>query len=84
MAAKAHGQVAGVLGAYDFLGFKLIGDIGGGRGHLLHAVLERVPSAKGVLFDQPHVIKDAADVASPRLTLQSGDFFKDQLPVCDA
>lgn len=84
MAAKAHGVVAGVLATYDFSGFKLIGDIGGGRGHLLQAMLDRVPSAKGVLFDQPHVIKDAAAVESQRLTLQSGDFFKDKLPVCDA
>src|SRR2546425_777774 len=30
--AKAHGQVAGVVGAYDFSGFRVIGDIGGGRG----------------------------------------------------
>ena len=60
MVAKAHGQVAGVLAAYDFSGFGLIGDIGGGRGHLLQAVLDRVPTAKGVLFDQPHVIKEIA------------------------
>jgi hypothetical protein len=36
-----------------------------------------------VLFDLPHVIEDAADVASERLTLQAGDFFKDDLPACD-
>lgn len=53
MVTKAHTQIAGVLAAYDFSGFKVIGDIGGGRGHLLSAVLERVPTAKGVLFDLP-------------------------------
>jgi hypothetical protein len=37
-----------------------------------------------VLFDLPHVIEDAADMAFDRLTLQAGDFFKDSLPVCDA
>ena len=84
MVAKAHAQIAGVLAAYDFSGFKLIGDIGGGRGHLLSAVLERVPTAKGVLFDLPHVVGDEAGAASPRLTRQAGDFFKDDLPVCDA
>jgi len=84
MAAKAHGQVAGVVAAYDFSGFKRIGDIGGGRGHLLQAVLECAPSAKGALFDLPHVLKDAAAVASERLSQQDGDFFKDALPVCDA
>lgn len=84
MAAKAHGQVAGVIAAYNFSGFGRIGDIGGGRGHLLRAVLDSAPVAKGVLFDLPHVIKEAAGVASARLTLQAGDFFRDALPVCDA
>ena len=84
MTAKAHGHIAGVLGAYDFSGFGLIGDIGGGRGHLLKAVLARTPQARGVLFDQPHVIEATADVASDRLALQAGDFFKDPLPACDA
>lgn len=84
MAAKAHGQVAGIVAAYDFSGFGLIGDIGGGRGHLLRAVLDAAPTARGVLFDLPQVIEDAAGVASERLTLQAGDFFKDTLPACDA
>ena len=84
MAAKAHGQVAGVMAAYDFSGFGVVGDIGGGRGHLLEAVLESAPAARGVLFDLPHVVADAAGVASERLSLQGGDFFKDPLPVCDA
>jgi len=30
------------------------------------------------------VIEEAAGIASERLTLQTGDFFKDALPVCDA
>jgi hypothetical protein len=47
-------------------------------------VLAATPDATGVLFDQPHVVKDAAGAASVRLKLQGGDFFKDSLPVCDA
>jgi len=47
-------------------------------------VLDAVPGATGVLFDQPHVVAEAADAASERLTLQGGDFFKDALPSCDA
>jgi len=73
-----------VLSAYDFSPFSKIGDIGGGRGHLLQAVLEAAPGATGVLFDQPHVIAESASLASKRLSLQSGDFFKDALPACDA
>ncbi|MBA2632359.1 MAG: hypothetical protein H0U86_05085 [Chloroflexi bacterium] len=84
MTAKAYGQVAGVVAAYDFSGFRLIGDIGGGRGHLLRAVLDTTPDATGVLFDLPHVVREAAGVASERLKLQAGDFFKDALPTCDA
>jgi hypothetical protein len=84
MAAKGYGQVAGVMHTYDFSGFKRIGDIGGGRGHLVQAVLDAVPSAQGVLFDLPHVIDEVSDTASERLTLQAGDFFQDALPTCDA
>jgi hypothetical protein len=84
MASKAHGQVAGILAAYNFTEFASVGDIGGGAGHLLRAVLDAAPAASGVLFDLPHVIADAADLASARLTLQAGDFFRDALPRCDA
>lgn len=84
MAAKAHGQTAGVLAAYDFSRFGTIADIGGGRGHLLRAILEAVPGARGVLFDLPHVVAEAEGIASERLTLQAGDFFKDALPARDA
>jgi hypothetical protein len=84
MTAKARGQTVGVLAAYDFSGLGVIGDIGGGRGHLLSAVLEHVPTARGVLFDLPHVIADPAGAVSPRLARQGGDFFRDELPACDA
>src|SRR5262245_37482448 len=84
MVGKAHAQVAGIIRAYDFSGFNSIADIGGGRGHLLQAVLATAPKAKGVLFDQPHVVEQASGIASDRLRLQAGHFFKDALPVCDA
>lgn len=84
METKARAAIAGVLAAYDFSGFRRIGDIGGGLGHLLAAVLERAPAATGVLFDLPHVVQDAAGARSPRLTRQPGNFFRDDLPACDA
>src|SRR5918998_2382933 len=40
MVAKAQGAIAGILASYDFSGFGSIGDIGGGSGHLLRAVLD--------------------------------------------
>lgn len=82
MAAKARVQVDAVLATYDFNRFGLVGDIGGGRGHLLRAVLEACPVAKGILFDLPHVIAGVA--SSPRMECRSGDFFDDALPSCDA
>jgi len=84
MTAKGHAQVAGVLAAYDFTPFGVIGDIGGGHGHLIQAVLDRTPGARGVLFDQPHVLAQVSGLASERLALVPGDFFTDSLPVCDA
>jgi hypothetical protein len=84
MAGKAQGQVPAILACYDFSPFKLIADVGGGRGHLLVAVLDAAPGARGVLFDLPHVIGDAQGIASERLELQAGDFFLDALPTCDA
>jgi O-methyltransferase domain len=83
MLAKAQGQIPAIVESYDFSQFKLIGDIAGGRGHLLNAILEATPKAKGVLFDLPHVIRQAESMASERLKLQPGDFFKDALPKCD-
>ncbi len=83
MTAKARADVAAVLDAYDFRPFRTIADIGGGRGHLLQAVLDAVPEADGVLFDLPAVI-DTLDVGTERLTLHAGDFFVDPLPRADA
>lgn len=83
MTAKAHADIAAVLGAYDFRAFHTIADIGGGRGHLLRAVLEAVPTARGVLFDLPGVI-ESLDVPGERLTHHPGDFFVDPLPRADA
>jgi len=83
MTAKAHGQVAAVVAAYDFAPFPMIADIGGGRGHLISAVLAANQGARGVLFDLPHVIRDAETLQSERLSLKAGSFFADPLPSCD-
>ena len=41
MVDKAAGVVPAVVQAYDFSPFATIVDVGGGRGHLLSAILER-------------------------------------------
>ena len=84
MTGKTHGQAAGILAAYKFSDFNTIADLGGGNGHLLRAVLAATPNLQGVLFGLPHVIEQASAVASDRLKFQTGNFFEDTLPVCDA
>lgn len=86
MKSKAHSAIPRVVAAYDFSVFETIGDIGGGLGHLLKAVLESTPKLRGVLFDQPHVVDRASFGSSVagRLALQGGDFFRGPLPRCDA
>jgi hypothetical protein len=48
-----------VVAAYDFSPFGTVVDVGGGYGALLAAILTRNPAARGILFDQPHVVEGA-------------------------
>jgi hypothetical protein len=86
MKSKAQSVIAPVLAAYDFSIFGSIGDIGGGLGHLLKAILKSAPKLRGVLFDQPHVVErvEVDETIAGRLILQGGDFFRGPLPSCDA
>ena len=84
MTAKAEADITAVLATYDFTPFHRIADIGGGRGHLLRAVLDAPPEADGMLFDLPIVIDTLTVDDQPRLTAQAGDFFVDPLPAADA
>jgi hypothetical protein len=86
MKAKSQSAIFPVIAAYDFSGFGAIGDIGGGQGHLLRAILREAQTSRGVLFDQPHVIAqvDEGEAEGGRLSLQGGDFFRGPLPRCDA
>ena len=84
MTGKAHGHIAGILGVYDFSGFGVIADVGGGHGHLIQAIVAATPAVKGILFDQPQVVEEAQGQASDRLHIIGGDFFHDPLPEADA
>lgn len=84
MTAKAQGHIAGILNVYDFSSFGVVADIGGGRGHLIQAIVTATPGVRGVLFDQPQVVREAQSVASERLLVVGGDFFHDSLPDADA
>ena len=83
MVDKSAVVIPAVVAAYDFSDCKVIADIAGGRAHLLQGILEKATGATGVLFEMPHVIADAAGIASQRLKLQAGSFFTDALPVAD-
>jgi hypothetical protein len=82
MTAKANGDTAAILATCDFQSAETIADIGGGRGHLLRAVLDAAPRAHGILFDLPDVVA-ALPPAGPRFSSQAGDFFVDPLPAAD-
>lgn len=71
-------EITAVLAAYSFAGAKVIADVGGGHGTLLKGILEATPGARGILFDQPHVVQ-AAKLDGPlkeRIELQGGSFFE--------
>lgn len=77
-----HGaEPAAVAAAYDFSGFKTIVDVGGATGNLLTTVLAHAPQARGILFDLPHVLRDAPALIqshglTDRITLEGGSFFE--------
>jgi len=66
---------------YDFSSVRTVADVGGGHGILLMAVLRANPTARGILFDLPHVIATAGSAIAAaglqdRCQLVSGDFFE--------
>lgn len=75
------GETPAVAAAYDFSQFETIIDIGGATGNMLAAVLNRHSGPRGILYDMPHVVRDApalleAAGVSDRVTLESGSFFE--------
>jgi hypothetical protein len=83
MAGKSVGMIGPVLENHDFTPFRTIGDIGGGTGHLLKAMLGAAPAARGVLFELPEVIDQASAAPHERIDYVGGDFFRDEIPPCD-
>jgi hypothetical protein len=62
-----------VVDAYDFGRFRVVMDVGGGRGTLLAAIVDAHPHLEGVLFDQEHVVSQA--VLAERCRAIAGSFF---------
>jgi hypothetical protein len=80
--AGFHGaEPHAVSASYDFSAFKTIVDVGGASGHMLTTILGRCAGPRGILFDLPHVVRDApaliqARGLTDRVTIQSGSFFE--------
>jgi hypothetical protein len=86
MASLSVVENAAVARAYAFGKLERIVDVGGSHGHLLATILRSYVRLRGVLFDQPQVINEAAKAGfinspdvSARCELSSGDFF-DSVP----
>jgi hypothetical protein len=77
-----HGaEPPAVADAYDFSPFTTVVDVGGATGHLLSAILKRHSAPRGVLFDMPHVVRDAPALlesrgVAKRVTIEAGSFFE--------
>jgi hypothetical protein len=77
-----HGaEPAAVSDAYDFSKMPVIVDVGGATGNLVTTILEKFPGSRGVLFDLPHVVKDASELIAARkltnrMTIECGSFFE--------
>lgn len=74
-----------IANSYNFVSYKNIMDIGGGKGGLLTAIVKLNPFIQGILYDLPHVeISAKAYLAQQNIeqsiTWQSGSFF-DQIPL---
>jgi hypothetical protein len=77
-----HGEeAAAVAAAYDFSGVSTLVDVGGATGHLLTTVLAHNPSMRGILYDLPHVVRDAPALLAAhgmvdRVKIEEGSFFE--------
>jgi len=77
-----HGaEPPAVARAYDFSSAKTVVDVGGATGNMLAAILSHHAAPRGVLFDRPHVVRDApallkARGVEERVTIEPGDFFE--------
>jgi hypothetical protein len=80
MTAMTVRRIARTIPHYDFTPYPVIADIGGGRGHLLRAVLEQAPEARGLLFDRAQVAGDLPQ--EPRITVEPGSFLRRRRTPC--
>ncbi len=73
MAGLHSQELPAVAAAYDFSTFDTIVDIGGATGNMLAAILTRYSAPRGVLFDLPHVVAEAARAACSKRSRRPRD-----------
>lgn len=84
MESQSLRQVQAIADGFNFSTCSRICDVGGGRGHLLAAILKIAPHSKGILVDLPSVIERLDPPTSDRIEHVSRDIFADELPPADA
>ncbi len=77
-----------VTAAYDFSRYRNIVDVGGGHGRLLAGILAKAPTARGILFDLPHVVAGSGPLlrkhnVADRVRVAEGSFFDSAPEGCD-
>jgi hypothetical protein len=80
MTSLSSWEVEAVLEKFDFAGFKLLVDIGGGEGSFLASILKATPGSRGIIFDQAEPIAAAQRLVAQeglaeRCEAVAGDFF---------
>lgn len=79
MASRSRLEDRAIAEAYDFHRGTIV-DVGAGRGSLIATILQQAPSARGILFDLPHVMAGSAALLrearlANRCQFVAGDFF---------
>ncbi|MBG1264112.1 methyltransferase [Nostoc commune] len=81
MTSLTSSLMPAVLASYNFSPISKIVDVGGGHGLLIAEILKANPTIKGILFDQPPVVKEArhlieAKGVEKRCEIVGGNFFE--------
>jgi hypothetical protein len=81
MSERTAAFAPSVAAGYDFSPVRTVADIGGGKGTLLAAILRAHTHLRGILFDLPAALPDAAAVlrqagVDDRCQIVPGDFFQ--------
>jgi len=81
MSERTAAFAPSVAAGFDFSPLRTVADIGGGKGTLLAAILRAHGHLRGILFDRPSGLTDAAGVlkaegVADRSEIVPGDFFQ--------